>query len=81
MTVTEALEHRHDTLVIWEDPWPACGPEGNHLPAHVEHRATVHDVINMEREVYRHNGRDTDLEDRFYLEDFMTVHWARLEKK
>lgn len=76
MSIDELLENRHTTYLKWAEPWPACGPEGNELDAHVEMRATVHDCINLMRISYKEKdlpimGNDGDL-----LYGFMTVHWA-----
>ena len=78
MEINEILETRHETYLSWEDPHPACGPEGNELYAHVEHRATVHDCINMARAVAKANGHPTMGNDDRFLEDFMAVHWAKV---
>lgn len=78
MEINEMLETRHETLISWEDPWPACGPEGNELNAHVEHRATVHDCINMARAAAKANGHPTSGKDADFLLDFMAVHWAKV---
>lgn len=74
--LTRMLENRHEVYLKWVEPWPACGPEGNDLSAHVEIRATVHDCINMERNLARASGRETAGNDRDRLLDFMAVHWA-----
>ena len=72
------LESRHETLLQWCEPWPASGPEGNDLDAHIILRATVHDCINLSRYAARHAGRPTMGDDRNHLLDFMAIHWARV---
>lgn len=76
MNVTDLLESRHTTFLSWHEPWPACGPEGNELDAHVELRATVHDCINMQRAWEKSKDFPTDGDDGRRLEDFMAVNWA-----
>jgi hypothetical protein len=72
------LESRHETMLQWCEPWPACGPEGNDLDAHVILRATVHDCINMQRRVAKAAGRPTMGDDGNHLLDFMAIHWTRV---
>jgi len=76
MTITDLLEKRHTMQLVWVEPWLACGPEGNDLDAYVEHRATIHDCINLSRAAARQKGRPTMGEDEKHLLDFMAVHWA-----
>jgi hypothetical protein len=76
MTTEEMLEQRHTLKLVWVEPWPACGPEGNELDAHLELRATVHDCINMQRDSSKHSGRSTMGDDARRLDEFMAVHWA-----
>lgn len=76
MRVSELLESRHDTYLQWHEPWPACGPEGNHLDAHVIIQATIHDCLNMQRLAEKAAGRPTTGSDEVRLADFMAVHWA-----
>ena len=71
------LESRHETMLQWCEPWPACGPEGNDLDAHVILRACVHDCINMQRILAKAAGRPTMGDDENHLLDFMAIHWAR----
>jgi len=75
-TLEQMLEARLTTELEWCEPWPAVGPEGNTLDAHVKIRATVHDCINMARSVARHHGKPTMGNDREFLLDFIAVHWA-----
>ena len=70
------LESRHETMLQWCEPWPACGPEGNDLDAHIILRATIHDCINMQRRVAKAAGRPTMGDDENHLLDFMAIHWA-----
>lgn len=49
MTPEELLEGRHEIKLEWAEPWPACGPEGNDLDAHITISATVHDCVNTAR--------------------------------
>ena len=72
------LESRHETMLEWWEPWPACGPEGNNLDAHIAHRATVHDCINLQRQAAKMAGRPTMGDDENHLLDFMAIHWARI---
>lgn len=74
----DMLETRHETKLAWDDPWEACGPEGNELTAHVEHRATVHDCINIERRHAKLRGQPTSGNDAGFLSDFMAVNRARV---
>lgn len=75
----QLLESRHLRRLTWAEPWPACGPEGNELSAHVVHSATVHDCINMQRLVAQRAGRPTMGEDDKHLLDFIAVHWATVD--
>lgn len=78
MTTEELLESRHRTLLEWVEPFPACGPEGNELTAHLIVRATVHDCINMRRAVAKAQGAPTMGDDARHLDEFMAVHIARV---
>ena len=80
MKLEDALEERHTTWVMWKEPWPACGPEGNDLSAHVTMKMTVHDAVNVARHRAKSHGV-TDLvgNDHDFLLDFMAVHWAELQ--
>lgn len=75
-TAEQLLEGRHEYCLSWSEPCQACGPEGNDLAAHVEHRVTVHDAINMSRLAARSAGRPTAGRDEEHLMDFIAVHWA-----
>ena len=77
-TLFALLESRHETMLQWCEPWPACGPEGNDLDAHIILRATIHDCINMQRRVAKAAGRPTASDDENHLLDFMAIHWARV---
>jgi hypothetical protein len=70
------LEARHETWLQWHEPWPACGPEGNEITAHVVLQATVHDCINLARRAAQLAGRPTMGNDGNYLLDFMAIHWT-----
>lgn len=72
------LESRHETMLQWCEPWPACGPEGNDLDAHIILRATIHDCINMQRRAAKAAGRPTMCDDGNHLLDFMAIHWTRV---
>jgi len=72
------LESRHETLLQWCEPWPACGPEGNDLDAHIFLRATIHDCINMQRHEAKKAGRPTMGDDRNHLLDFMAIHFTKI---
>ena len=76
VSIEELLESRHATVLEWGEPQRACGPEGNPLAAHVSLRATVHDCINLQREVDRRYGCPTTGDDARRLEEFMVVNWA-----
>lgn len=76
--IDKLLESRHETMLQWCEPWPACGPEGNDLDALVNHRATVHDCINMSRRAAKAAGRPTMGDDANHLMDFIAVHWANV---
>lgn len=75
-TVEEMLESRHETWLQWCEPWPACGPQGNELDAHVTMSATVHDCVNLQRKVAKLANRPTMGDDRNHLLDFIAIHWA-----
>lgn len=75
------LENRHQVILEWGEPWPASGPEGNDLDAHVTLRATVHDCINLSRAVARSKGLPTQGNDAEFLLDFIAVHWAEPVKQ
>lgn len=79
--VLTILENRHKWKLKWLEPWPACGPEGNPLDAHVEMSATIHDCINLQRQ--NHSCRDlpTSGNDAELLMEFWSVHHACIEKK
>lgn len=79
METSEMLERRHELKLVWAEPWPACGPEGNKLTAHIEMRATVHDCINISRAIAKHHGRPTMGNDEQHLLDFMAINWATIE--
>lgn len=72
------LESRHETMLQWCEPWPACGPEGNDLDAHIILRATIHDCINIQRRVAKAAGQQTMGDDANHLLDFMAIHWAQV---
>jgi len=72
------LESRHETMLQWCEPCPACGPEGNDLDAHIILRATIHDCINLQRRAAKQAGRPTMGDDGNHLLDFMAIHWARV---
>lgn len=77
-SIDELLEHRHETMLQWCEPRPACGPDGNDVDAHIIHQATIHDCINLSRAVARKAGRETMGNDREHLLDFIAVHWAEV---
>ena len=70
------LESRNTAMLEWVEPWPACGPEGNTIDAHMTLRATVHDCVNLHRAADKQAGRPTMGDDARRLEEFMAVHWA-----
>lgn len=72
------LESRHETMLQWNEPWEACGPEGNDLDAHIILRASVHDCINMQRRYAKADGRPTMGDDWNHLLDFMAIHGTRV---
>lgn len=76
MKTSDMLEQRHMLKLAWAEPWPACGPEGNAIDAHIELRATVHDCINLSRAVAKAAGRPTMGDDENHLLEFLAVHWA-----
>jgi len=78
--ISALLESRHETMIQWCEPWPACGPDGNDLRADVILRASVHDCINMQRRVAKAAGRPTIGDDANHLIDFIAVHWAKVRK-
>lgn len=79
-SLEELLEGRHELMLQWCEPWPACGPEGNDLDAHIILRATIHDCINLQRRVAKAAGRPTMGDDGNHLLDFIAIHWARVVK-
>lgn len=75
--LTQLLKAQHAVMLEWVEPWPACGPEGNAVDAHVRLKATVHDCINLQRAADKQAGRPTtDDDDERRLGDFIAVHWA-----
>jgi hypothetical protein len=78
MNTDDLLENRHTIYLEWVEPWTSCGPEGNDLPAHVIHRATVHDCVNMARLAAKKRGASTMGQDADFLLDFVAVHWATI---
>jgi len=78
--LSDLLEARHEAYLEWNEPWPACGPEGNDLDAHVTLRATVHDCINMSRRAAKASGFPTASDDENHLLDFIAVHWVSVIK-
>lgn len=78
LDIPSLLERRHEVVLQWYEPYPACGPEGNDLDAHVTLRASVHDCINMQRLVARSLGRPTMGDDENHLLDFIAVNWAHV---
>lgn len=81
MSIGEMLERRHEVKLEWFEPWPACGPEGNELDAHIDLRATVHDCINMQRRAFKAAGGNPMGDDAERLLDFIAVHWAQPVKE
>lgn len=76
MTTEQLLENRHQARLEWVEPWPAVGPQGNTLTAHVTLSATVHDCVNLQRSAAKSTGHPTLGNDARFLEEFMAVHWA-----
>lgn len=76
--ISALLESRHETMLQWCEPRPACGPDGGELHANVTIRAIVHDCINMQRLATKAAGRPTEGNDASHLLDFMAVHWAKV---
>ena len=76
--VEAMLENRHTWRCEWCEPWPATGPEGNDVSAHITLSATIHDCINLERSVSKAAGRPTEGKDGDRLLDFIAVHWAKV---
>jgi hypothetical protein len=74
--LTRLLENRHTAVLEWVEPWPACGPEGDALDAHVTLRASVHDCVNLQRQSDMRNGLPTSGDDLRRLDEFIVVHWA-----
>ena len=74
--IEKLLGERHTAMLMWYEPWPARGPEGNRLDAHIQLSATVHDCINLQREYDIMSGRPTGGDDARRLQDFISVHWA-----
>jgi hypothetical protein len=72
--IESLLESRHETILHWNEPWPACGPEGNDLIAHVTLSASIHDCINLQRRLAKSHGRETMGNDKEHLLDFMAIH-------
>lgn len=75
------LEARMEARISWEEPYPACGPEGNTLDAHVTLSATVHDCINMMRRIAKRAGRQCMGNDQRFLMDFIELNYAKVEEK
>jgi hypothetical protein len=79
MDWNNALEHRHNWFVEWEEPWPGLGPEGNKLDCFVTNRMSVHDAINFQRFVYKENKSGIILTDLDLFKDFVVIHWAEIK--
>lgn len=77
MTTEDMLEKRHELFLEWNEPWEACGPEGNKLDSHVVLKATVHDCVNMARLQAKAHNQPTMGNDSEFLRDFIAVHWAK----
>lgn len=77
-TTYALLERRHVAQLEWQEPRPACGPEGNPLDAHLTLRASVHDCINLQRLAALKAGRPTLGDDANHLLDFVASHWAKV---
>lgn len=75
------LEKRHLLQLKWYTRYPACGPEGNYLDAHVDTQATIHDCINMSRLSAKNSGFPTIGNDADFLLDFIDVNCAKLVVK
>lgn len=48
-TLAQILAARHALVVEWIEPIAACGFQGNQIPAYLTIKATVNDVINIQR--------------------------------
>lgn len=77
MTLAEMLERRHTLELEWWEPWPASGPEGNELDAHVRTTANVHHCVNLQRHARSSAGRPPSGSDVDLLADFISTHWAQ----
>lgn len=77
MTLTEMLERRHTLELEWWEPWPASGPEGNELDAHVRATANVHHCVNLQRHARSSTGVPPSDSDVDLLADFVSIHWAQ----
>lgn len=76
LSMFQLVEQRHTVKLRWSEPWAACDSSGNKISADVEHQATVHHCINMQRLVAFNAGRQIRGNDEELLGDFMAVHWA-----
>lgn len=76
MNIDDLLENRHTAELEWGEPWPATGPEGNDISAHITLRATVHDCVNLARSMAKAHGMPTMGNDAEFLQEFIAVHWA-----
>jgi hypothetical protein len=79
VTIDELIENRLTAMLEWPEPWPAIGPDGNDVSAHITLRATVNDCINLSRSAAKAGGRPTSGNDADLLQEFMAVHWATID--
>ena len=80
LPTNKLLEGRHTIYLEWGEPWPASGPHGNDLMAHIRTRATVHDCINLRRREILHKDPSWDVcgQDGQFLDEFIVCHWAEV---
>lgn len=77
----ELLEDRHEAILEWQEPWPACGPDGNDVEAYITIRASVNDCINLRRKSVKAAGGSTMGNDLSHLADFISNNWARVVER
>jgi len=70
------LEDRHTAKLYWEAPYDALLKGGQKSFATVEHSATVHDCINIQRLSNTLKGAPDNISDKDTLMDFIIVNYA-----
>lgn len=78
LDLTSLVDQQHEIMLEWQEPWPACGPDGEEVDANIALRATVHDCINIKRRYLKQAGNSLYKDDMACLLEFIIVNWAYL---